>query len=115
MSLPNTLDLNRKRGDTKPFRFTIKDESGADQALGGFTFRFTVNSAKKPTDQTTETFQIVGASTASGKFEFGPTAANVNLIGTYYYDAQIIDGAGDIYTVYEGKIKFTQDITKEEV
>lgn len=112
-SLPITLDIERRRGDTKPFAFTIKDADGADQTLTGFSFRFTCSAEKEPTDQTEEQFQIVGTSSGAGNFEFGPTVGDVDLVGTFYYDVQIVDGDGDIYTVYAGKLKFKQDITKE--
>lgn len=114
MSLPTSLDITRKRGDTMPFRFTIKDSAGADQDVTGFAFYFTVNSDKAPANTDNQQFQLTGTSSSAGNFRFAPSAANVDLVGTFYYDVQVVDGAGIIYTVYEGKLTFTQDITKEE-
>lgn len=113
MSLPTNLDISRKRGDTKPFNFTIKDANGADQALAGFVFYLTVNSEKAPTNTDNQQFQLEGTTSAAGSFSFAPTTDDVDLVGMYYYDVQIIDGDGVIYTVYEGKMTFVQDITKE--
>jgi hypothetical protein len=43
---------------------------------------------------------------------FYPTVTNVDLVGDYYYDIEVVDDSGYKHTPVEGKIKFTQDITK---
>lgn len=112
MTLPIIENLERKRGDTKPFRFSVKNEDGSDTALGGFTFIMTVDTLKKPPNASTKVFFMTGTNPSAGKVEFRPTAMQADLIGTYYYDFQMIAPNSDIYTMSEGKLKFTQDISK---
>lgn len=112
MSLPKNLAIYRKRGDTKPFRFTIKDDNGVDQPLSGYSFLLSVNAEKYPADTSQQAFSITATNDADGNFSFAPSVSNVNIVGTYYYDVQMTTQAGLIYTLYEGKMKFTQDITK---
>ncbi len=111
MILPITANITRKRGDTKPFRFTIKTD-GSDQSVSGFSMRMLVGTVKNPTDESTKLFEMIGTTPGDGKIEFRPTTSNADYVGTTYYDAQIIDGAGDIYTISEGTIKFSQDKVK---
>jgi hypothetical protein len=114
MELPIEKDIERRRGDTKPIRFTITDSAGADQNLTGFSFRLSVNPEKAPTDNTGQSFQVVGTAPSDGNFQFVPTTVQVDIVGKYYYDVQMIDGLGHIYTTHVGKMTFIQDITKEE-
>ena len=54
MILPIEANITRKRGDTKPFRFTIKTESGVDQNLSGFSMRMLVGTEKNPPSEETK-------------------------------------------------------------
>ena len=54
MILPIEANITRKRGDTKPFRFTIKTESGVDQNLSGFSMRMLVGTEKNPPSEATK-------------------------------------------------------------
>lgn len=110
--LPITQDFERRRGDTKPFRFTVTDELGTGIDFTGYTMRLTADTNKAPEDSATQVFQIMGSSDAAGELEFYPEAADVDLVGTVYYDTQITDPQGTITTLATGKIKFKQDITK---
>tara|TARA_R110002049_G_scaffold281333_1_gene460881 strand:+ start:41921 stop:42274 length:354 start_codon:yes stop_codon:yes gene_type:complete len=112
--LPVTINFLRKRGDTKPFRFPITTAAGVAQSLAGFTLHMTANPEKDPTDDSAHSFVIVGAEDGTGTASFTPTPAQVDIVGSVYYDAQLIDGDDLIFTFAEGKIKFTQDITKVE-
>ena len=55
---------------------------------------------------------MVGTTPAARKIEFRPTTSNADYVGTTYYDAQVVDASGDIYTISEGTIKFSQDKVK---
>ena len=112
--LPVTINFTRKRGDTKPFRFPITTAAGTPQSLTGFTLSMAANPNKDPTDATAHTFQITGVEDGTGIASFVPTTEQVDVVGKVYYDAQLIDGDGLIFTFAEGQIKFTQDITKVE-
>jgi len=112
MSTPITADITRPRGDTTPIVFTITDPDGTLLLFEGFTFLLTVDPEKAPIDNTNNVFQVVGSSPESGKVQFVPAALDVDLIGTYYYDAQLTDPLGRVTTFAKGKMKFVQDITK---
>ena len=111
-TLPVTINIDRKRGDTKPFEFTMQDELAANVPFAGYSFLLTADPSRKPVDATNNLFQISGTSPGDGVIVFDPVEADVDAVGTYYYDLQTIDATGDIITVAEGKMKFTQDITK---
>lgn len=112
MTLPIAQDLIRTRGDTKPFRWTVNDNTGAGQDLDGYTFKMTIASEKNPVDETTKIFSMTGSNDGVGALSFTPLVADVDLLGTYYYDVQMTDPDTLIYTLAKGKIKFNQDITK---
>lgn len=119
----STINLCRHRGDTYPAKFRATNE-GSPQVLDitAYSFLMTVNSVKDPdvnaSPQTGEQkFQIVGTVTdgPTGRFEFAydasPNPAELDP-GTYYYDVQQTDGAGDVRTIVKGKYTVKQDITK---
>lgn len=111
MALPVTKEIARKRGDTKPFRFTLK-KNGTDEPLAGYSFVLTVNAEAKPVDATQQQFSIAGSNDSDGNFSFIPSTSEANLLGTFYYDVQMTTPVGLVYTLFQGKMKFTQDITK---
>ena len=115
MTTPLPIDaetISRRRGDTKPFVFTIKDVSDVLVDLTGFTFLMTADPEKYPITADNNIFQLTGASTTDGIISFPITAGEADLLGTYYFDAQVIDALGIITTIVSGKVKFIQDITK---
>ena len=108
-------DLTRKRGDTYADEFQIKSEStGLAIDITGYTFLLTVDPEKRPTTDANNLFQLTGSITTalSGLVEFAPSAANTDVLGTYYFDAQLTDPAGRIRTFDSGKYKLVQDVTK---
>lgn len=111
-----SLNLTRKRGDTYPDIFTITSEqTGEAVDITGYTFLMTVDPEKDPDDATNNLFQLTGTITnaSAGVMQFAPSAVQADQeIGTYYYDAQLIDDSGYIRTFESGKYKFVQDITK---
>lgn len=116
-SLTTTINLDRRRGDTKAFQFTI-DEDGADLDITGHTFLMTVNVDVDPTDPpvTPDEWQLTASLVApntDGKFKFQPSAPNMDLEpGVFFYDIQMTDPGGEITTVIAGTLTITQDITK---
>lgn len=110
--LPITSDYTRRRGDTKPIKFTVKDEDGALVDMTGYSFVLTVDSTKEPADEVTKQFASTGSTPSTGIVSFPFATNDVDLLGTYYYDAQMTDPLGVVTTIAAGKIKFKQDITK---
>ena len=115
MTTPLPIDagtIARKRGDSKPFCFTILDSADVAVDLSGFTFLLTADPERYPVDATNNYFQLTGTSTTAGKIEYPITTTEADLLVACYFDAQIIDAVGIKTTIASGKIKFTQDITK---
>ena len=109
-------DITRKRGDTYADEFTINSATtGRPLDITGYTFVLTVDPEKSPASSANNLYQltgaIVGAATA-GRVEFAPSAIEADQVGTFYYDVQMIDGAGRKRTIEGGKYKYSQDITK---
>jgi hypothetical protein len=109
-------DITRKRGDTYADVFIIKNKStGLPVNLTGYTFKLTVDSKKDPVDTSTRLYALNGVilNAAEGSVEFAPTDAQANQVGSFFFDAQMIDPAGRKRTFDSGKYKYTQDITKD--
>lgn len=103
-------DIKRKRGDTYANELTVK-KGGEPFNITGCTFKLTVTSIAVPPDESTKLFHINGTiiDAANGRVEFAPLAADVDRVGTCYYDIEMVDGAGRKRTIKEGKYIFTQD------
>lgn len=108
-------DFTRKRGDTYADEFTVTSTTtGAAVDITGYTFKMTLDPSKTPTDATQNIYQLTGTiiDAAAGRVEFAPSSVQADHVGTYYFDVQMIDGAGRIRTIDSGKYVYTQDITK---
>ena len=108
-----TINISRKRGDTRRMVFVIKDENGPVDISGWTNFKLTVDPSKAPVDDTTKLEQMTGALTSGG------TDGRVHFIpsgsidpGKYFYDAQALDSNAEKVTFSEGAYVLTQDITK---
>lgn len=112
---PVVIELCRKRGDTFPDQFTLKDAAGVVIDITGFSFLLTVDPSPTPSDALGNLFQLTGTITdaANGVVEFAPSAVQSDQTpSTYFYDIQWTDGAGAIRTIIVGEYIITQDITK---
>ncbi|MBX9912406.1 MAG: hypothetical protein K2Y25_00770 [Pseudomonadaceae bacterium] len=108
-----SIDISRKRGDTKRIVFVIKSGGKAVNISSWTAFKLTVDPSKEPIDATTLAEQMTGALTAGGgdgRVHFLP--AGTIPAGGYFYDAQALDANGEKVTFAEGKYKVSQDITK---
>jgi hypothetical protein len=108
-------DITRYRGDTYADEFVIKSKAtGLPINIAGYTFLLTVDPEKAPVSDTNNLFSIVGTivDAPTGRVEFAPSAPQADRVGSFFYDVQMIDGAGRKRTVVMAKYKFVQDITK---
>ncbi len=108
-------DITRKRGDTYADEFVFKSKSTRVPInVTGYTFLLTVDPEKAPADNTNNLYQLTGTilDAAAGRVEFAPSALQADHVGNYFYDVQMVDGAGRKRTVTGGKYKYQQDITK---
>ena len=108
-----SYDIEIKRNDTRRHVFFLKINDVAVDISTWTDFVLTVNSEKKPVDNTNEIGSIVGAFTASG-VDGGVffTPPGDWAIGKYFYDIQAIDTNGERFTILDGKYAIKQDITK---
>jgi len=66
------------------------------------------------TGVSSQVFQIVATITSApgGTASFPFTAAEADFVGTYWYDVQLTDSTGKIFTLMKGRLIYQQDITK---
>lgn len=108
-------DITRRRGDTFPHRIVVTDSrTGEPVDITGFSFKLTVDPAEFPADASANLFQVAGviSDPTGGIVEFSPSAADVNHVGDYYYDIEMVDTASKKRTIAHGAFKLVQDITK---
>lgn len=108
-------NIERKRGDTYADEFTIKSATtGSPINITGYSFLLTVDPSAEPVSAATNLYTLTGTiiSGPEGRVEFAPTATQANQIGSFFYDVQMVDGAGRKRTIVAGKYTYKQDITK---
>lgn len=108
-------DITRKRGDTYADEFIVKSAAtGKPIDITGYSFVMTLDPAKDPTTNANNLYQLTGTilNAAAGRVEFAPSPAQADRVGSFYFDVQMVDGAGRKRTIDGGKYKYTQDITK---
>ena len=112
--LPTSLTIERIRGDTFPFVFTLSDSSGNPIDITSFTFLLTVDPSEDPPNADNNLFVLTGSiiDAVNGKVEFAPSAVQADNIGEYFFDVQMTDASSAIRTIVKGPWTFTQDITK---
>jgi hypothetical protein len=120
---PTECDIEKRRGDTKDISILLKDSSGNALDVTGYTALLTINTDKAPNISVSpvvgsQVFQTSGAPNSPGtdgtiRFDFDAFGGSPYVpVGSYFYDVQITDAAGEIFTPLIGKFKVVQDITK---
>jgi len=111
------INVKRRRGDTKREIFYIYNSNKVIVDISsGYSFLMTCDPEKDPTDDTNNLFQIAGVviDGPAGKVGFPFTLSDSDQTpGKYYYDIQVIDPNSEKFTIIDGSMKFTQDITKD--
>lgn len=116
MAFPGTYNFNYYAGDTYSFIIEPKTSNGAVFDLTGYTPKFAIATARN-TDAivlSTDDAELTATVDAGNEFltcTILPTPGGTLTGTTYYYDVQIDDGAGIIYTLLTGIITVTQDIS----
>ncbi len=107
--------ITRKRGDTYAETITVTDTAGVAINITDYTFKLTVDPEKAPLTAANNLFSITGTilNAVAGTVEFAPSALQADQApGTYYFDIQMVDGAGRIRTIALDKYIVVQDISK---
>jgi hypothetical protein len=120
---PTECDIERRRGDTKDISIRLKDSDGNILDVTGYSALLTINTDKAPDPESSpqvgsQIFQATGTPNSPGtdgilRFDFAAFGASPYVpVGSYFYDVQVTDAAGEIITPLIGKFKVVQDITK---
>ena len=107
--------ITRRRGDTYADEITVTDSAGTVIDITGYTFAMTLDPSKAPVDAMANLYSITGTilNATAGRVEFAPTPTQADQApGTYFYDVQMVDGAGRKRTIALDKYVYSQDITK---
>ena len=107
--------LQIKRGDTWSKTMYFNDENNANIDITGWEIRFTVKAKIDDPDSAAVISKIITvfSDPISGiaEIELTPTDTN-QAIGSYVYDIQVKTNVGEIYTIIEGILTITKDITQ---
>ncbi len=110
------VTITRKRGDTYADEITVKSKAtGLPINIAGYSFTMTLDPLKDPLTAANNLYSLVGTiiDAPAGRVEFAPSALQADQPpGVYYYDVQMIDGAGRKRTIALDKYKYEQDISK---
>lgn len=107
--------ITRRRGDTYADEIIVKSKTTKLPInITGYSFTLTLDPFKAPVDATNNIYALAGTivDAAAGRVSFAPSAIQADQLGTFYYDVQMIDGAGLKRTVVLDKYIYTQDISK---
>ena len=111
-----SMHLKRYRGDTYKHLLVIQDSNGNPIDITGYSFILTINKERDPTDGSNIVLTMTGVieDAAEGKVALQPALNDINAadIGSWYFDIQQTDGAGDIRTLVKGRYDILQDISK---
>lgn len=119
-------EFTRTRGDTWKFNLPLLQYGTVNPFnLTGTTIRVTFKTNKKLADNAAGVFQYSwisgGASSgiavtapASGVAVLTVPASDTDsfLINKYFYDVQVTDANGDVWTPDSGSVKVTEDVTQ---
>ena len=109
----HSFKIERTRGDNYADAFIVRKSNGNVANLSECSFKMTLNSLQAPVDTTTQLYQMIGEvpDASTGEVIFYPTDDQVNHVGCYYFDVQMIDSTGVIRTLAAGSYTYVQDIT----
>lgn len=109
--------LEIKRGDSKSYTLFFTDENSVPLDITGYTLFFTVKEKLDDVDTSAKISYTITTFTSptTGEAVINLTPSNTNLIGSYLFDIQIKDTAGNITTILEGIINFSRDVTLREI
>lgn len=106
-------EINRFRGDTYRLGFILK-KNKKTYDITDHSFAFTVDTRENPDDESTQVFKIdaVISNASLGEIYFEFTEEQADLLGTYYFDIQMVNADAEKRTLDKGTIVFSQDINK---
>jgi len=108
-----SADLCWTRGDSGRLDVSVKQADGEPLDLTGSTLFLTVKTALTVVDASATISKTVAAHDAAeaGESHFEIATTDNATAGTYFYDVQLKDAAGKIYTLFGGLWKVLADVT----
>jgi hypothetical protein len=97
------------RGDDARLTGTVLDVDSAAVDISGWTFKLSTTVTKGDAVVWSVTGEIISSS--GGTFQVDLTPTQTATVCSLYYDVQATTAAGKIYTLTEGRLTFSQDIT----
>jgi len=105
-----------KRGDNFSRTIIFEDADGSPIDVTGWELRFTVKAKITDPDSSAVIAKVINtfSDPTSGIIELELTSTDTNqIIGSYLFDIQIKTANNEIFTILEGIITITQDVTQE--
>ena len=109
------VNLEIKRGDSKSYTLTFKDDDGALIDITDWTIFFTAKETVTDTDANAKISKDITSHTdpTNGETQIQLNSTDTNLTpGNYIYDIQIKKDTGEINTIVEGTLTITKDVTQ---
>lgn len=102
-------------GQDVNLNFTVTDRAGATRDISGTSIRFALSRkawSNPLLDSSEGTATVTITSGVQGRFTVALSDTNTdNLIGDYYYEVKITDGAGNETIAARGLVSFEPSIT----
>lgn len=117
MAFPGTYNFNYYAGDTYSFIIEPKTSNGAVFDLTGYSAEFSIATSRSHDSivlSSTDALELTAEVDAGNEFltcTILPAGGDTLTGTTYYYDVEISNGSGTTYTLLNGIITVTQDIT----
>lgn len=106
--------LSVYRGDDKDWNLTFKNSNGVAINLTGSKIFFTVKKNRSDADSVALIKKDVAShvDAVGGLSKISLTHSDTAVdVGIYFFDIQLVDGAGNVATVVAGTFVVTQDVT----
>jgi hypothetical protein len=107
--------LEIKRGDSWSRTIYFEDASNARINITGWEIRFTVKAKIDDLDSAAVISKIITvfSDPTNGEAEVSLTSLDTNqTIGSYLFDLQVKTNLSEVYTVLEGIMNISQDVTR---
>lgn len=116
-------NLSMFRGDSKTWDLTFTDSNSSSINITGYTIYFTIKNKNTYYNASDDADALVSVNVTShtdatsGLSAVALTPSNTSTIapGTYVYDMQLKDAAGNIMTFINGEILINADVTRRTV
>lgn|SRR5690606_34993416 len=100
-------DARMTSGDTKRLRVTITDSDGVEVDVTGATIIYVIADSQERVRKATGDGITIDGAVVTVTLDPADTA---ELAGVYAHEMQIVDGAGQVQTVFTGQMSIAKDL-----